>query len=141
LNFGQQGYGLPSRLIDSSPGLPARARAEARSLLVQPRLYRTLFEREVFPEKETDMSKRMNIKGQGSAAKHEHEMCSSDYSKHGSVGLEAPVSRAHTVASAILAHEQIAARAYQLWEARGKRAGTDRDDWFEAERLLRAEAL
>lgn len=37
-------------------------------------------------------------------------------------------------------HEQIAARAYQLWEAHGRPTGTDRDDWFAAERLLRAEA-
>ena len=37
-------------------------------------------------------------------------------------------------------HEQIAVRAYQLWEARGKPLGTDRVDWFEAERLLRVEA-
>jgi len=37
-------------------------------------------------------------------------------------------------------HEQIAARAYQLWETKGRRAGNDRDDWFEAERLLRTDA-
>jgi hypothetical protein len=37
-------------------------------------------------------------------------------------------------------HEQIAARAYHLWETYGRRAGTDRDDWFQAERLLLAES-
>jgi len=37
-------------------------------------------------------------------------------------------------------HEQIAVRAYQLWEAQGKPAGTDRENWFEAERLLCTEA-
>jgi Protein of unknown function (DUF2934) len=37
-------------------------------------------------------------------------------------------------------HDQIAARAYQLWEAHGRRAGTDREDWFQAERLLHAES-
>lgn len=38
------------------------------------------------------------------------------------------------------AHERIAARAYQLWEAQGRPEGTDREHWFEAERQLRAEA-
>ena len=37
-------------------------------------------------------------------------------------------------------YEQIAARAYQLWEAQGRPTGTDREDWFQAERLLLAEA-
>ncbi len=37
-------------------------------------------------------------------------------------------------------HERIAERAYQLWVANGRPAGTDRADWFEAERLLRTEA-
>jgi len=37
-------------------------------------------------------------------------------------------------------HERIAKRAYQLWEAQGKPQGTDRENWFEAERLLRTEA-
>jgi hypothetical protein len=35
-------------------------------------------------------------------------------------------------------HEQIAARAYQLWEARGRPGGADWENWFEAERALRA---
>ena len=37
-------------------------------------------------------------------------------------------------------HEQIALRAYHLWEAHGRPAGTDQDDWFQAERLLREES-
>ena len=32
--------------------------------------------------------------------------------------------------------EQVAGRAYQLWEARGCDAGHDWEDWFEAEREL-----
>ena len=39
-------------------------------------------------------------------------------------------------ADAGLKHEQIAVRAYQLWEAHGRPAGTDRDDWLEAEQRL-----
>jgi hypothetical protein len=37
-------------------------------------------------------------------------------------------------------HAQIAVRAYQLWEARARPAGTDRDDWLEAERQLQGQA-
>jgi hypothetical protein len=32
--------------------------------------------------------------------------------------------------------EEIADRAYAVWEARGGRHGQDRDDWFEAERQM-----
>lgn len=35
--------------------------------------------------------------------------------------------------------EQIAARAYQLWEAQWKPEGSNQKNWFEAERQLRAE--
>jgi len=35
--------------------------------------------------------------------------------------------------------EQIAARAYQLWEAQGKPEGSNQKSWFAAERQLRAE--
>ncbi|MBX6316442.1 MAG: DUF2934 domain-containing protein [Isosphaeraceae bacterium] len=38
------------------------------------------------------------------------------------------------------AHEKIAVRAYQLWEDRGRPQGTDREDWFEAERQLQGQA-
>jgi hypothetical protein len=34
-------------------------------------------------------------------------------------------------------HEDIARRAYQLYEERGRRHGHDQDDWFHAERELR----
>jgi hypothetical protein len=33
-------------------------------------------------------------------------------------------------------HAQISARAYQLWERKGRPDGTDLEDWFEAERQL-----
>ena len=39
----------------------------------------------------------------------------------------------------ILPDAEIAPLAYGLWLARGRPEGTDRDDWFEAERRLRAE--
>ncbi len=35
-------------------------------------------------------------------------------------------------------HEQIAHRAYQLWESQGCPEGCDLDHWFEAERMLLA---
>ena len=36
-------------------------------------------------------------------------------------------------------HEQIAARAYELWQAQGKPEGDDLANWYEAERQLRTE--
>ena len=38
-----------------------------------------------------------------------------------------------------LLESDVAARAYELWMGRGMPAGTDRDDWFEAENQLRSE--
>jgi hypothetical protein len=35
-----------------------------------------------------------------------------------------------------LSHDRIAARAYELWEAKGRPEGSDLEDWFEAERQL-----
>lgn len=47
----------------------------------------------------------------------------------------------HPAAEAsIPTHERVAALAYRLWEAHGRPTGTDRADWFEAERLLSAGA-
>jgi hypothetical protein len=50
------------------------------------------------------------------------------------------VKSPQAVKAAHLAHEQIATRAYRLWESQGKPAGTDWENWFEAERQLQAEA-
>ena len=44
-----------------------------------------------------------------------------------------------TPTSRIIPPEQIAVRAYENWEAGGKPAGTDREDWFEADRQLQEE--
>ncbi len=49
-----------------------------------------------------------------------------------------PASRGGTSLGPPPTHEQIAVRAHQLWEDRGRPAGTDREDWFEAERQLRS---
>jgi hypothetical protein len=38
-------------------------------------------------------------------------------------------------------HEDIARRAYQLYEERGGEHGRDREDWFQAERELRQSTL
>jgi len=51
--------------------------------------------------------------------------------------IESAVSPSAAVGSAGPQHEQIAVRAYQLWEAKGRPVGTDREDWIEAERLMR----
>lgn len=36
-------------------------------------------------------------------------------------------------------HEKIAMRAYEIWCQRGCPVGSDRDDWYEAEKELKAE--
>jgi hypothetical protein len=53
---------------------------------------------------------------------------------------EGPASPGGPGHGAGLTREQIAVRAYQLWEARGRPAGTDQEDWFEAERQLQGQA-
>ena len=37
-----------------------------------------------------------------------------------------------------LTHDEIAARAYELWHARGRQNGSAEQDWLEAEAELRA---
>ena len=44
-----------------------------------------------------------------------------------------------TGAAATLTHEQIAQRAHQIWEKRGRPAGQDEKNWLEAEAQLRRE--
>ncbi len=48
----------------------------------------------------------------------------------------APAAR--PIPSRTVAQEEIAARAYQIWEASGRRHGDDRAHWFQAERELRS---
>jgi hypothetical protein len=50
-----------------------------------------------------------------------------------------PVSLSTVAEAPGPAHEQIAERAYQLWEVNGRMMGNDCADWFQAERLLRVE--
>jgi len=38
-------------------------------------------------------------------------------------------------------HEEIARRAYQLWEERGRGEGSSDEDWFQAVRELRQQAI
>lgn len=50
--------------------------------------------------------------------------------------VESPVTPA-----ASLPHELIAARAYEIWERRGRRAGDAEIDWFAARKELELERL
>ena len=50
-----------------------------------------------------------------------------------------PASHASPTSWTVPTHEQIAVRAHENWEARGRPAGTDREDWFEADRQLQEE--
>ena len=45
----------------------------------------------------------------------------------------------HGIAS--FGHNEIAARAYELWEARGRQGGSPEEDWFQAAKELRSRAL
>jgi hypothetical protein len=45
-------------------------------------------------------------------------------------------SPGQTQATPTPSHEEIELRAYQIWVDRGRPEGTDREDWFEAERQL-----
>ena len=81
---------------------------------------------------------------QGSPTAHEQEQASA----RGSSGkvqpranpVQVPISLGTVTEHPRPPHERIAERAYQLWEANGRPPGTDRANWFEAERLLRTEA-
>jgi len=93
------------------------------------------------------MSKQTPIKGrQGQTPPVSHEKDLTSVRPSGSSLQEAATSQKAPAAHATSAkgssptHEQIAARAYQIWEAHGRGAGTDQTDWFEAERLLRPKA-
>lgn len=48
---------------------------------------------------------------------------------------QAPAAKA--AAAGALPAEQIAQRAYEIWQAKGKPAGQDQEHWFQAERELR----
>jgi Protein of unknown function (DUF2934) len=55
-------------------------------------------------------------------------------------GIDIPASVRPSREDRSLSSEQIALRAYHLWLARGRTAGSDWDDWLEAERQLAASA-
>ena len=93
------------------------------------------------------MSKHTNPKrqeGQASPTSQEQELAlvrpSGGSLQRVAAPTKAPASHPTAAAGPTPPHEQIAARAYQLWEAHGRPAGTDREDWFHAARLLHAEA-
>ncbi len=50
--------------------------------------------------------------------------------------VQVPISLSTLAELSSSAQDRIAARAYQLWEANERPAGTDLADWFEAERIL-----
>jgi hypothetical protein len=59
--------------------------------------------------------------------------------RQGLVTRKVGASRPNLAEDSRPSQEQIAVLAYHLWESGGRRAGTDRDDWFQAERLLRGD--
>jgi hypothetical protein len=92
------------------------------------------------------MGKRTQVKGQqkpNPPANEKHEVIlvrpASGSLQRVATPIEAAVPHSPGIGGASPGHERIAVRAYQLWEAQGRPAGTDRENWFEAERLLCAE--
>jgi hypothetical protein len=79
-----------------------------------------------------------------SNTRHKNKTTTSSPSGHSlqpaAIPRNVPVSLSTVGEAAPPSHEQIATRAYQIWEANGRPAGTDYEDWFEAEGLLRVEA-
>jgi hypothetical protein len=59
----------------------------------------------------------------------------------GEAPLVRPATRAPIVVAPIpeLSNEEIAARAYELWQSQGCPGGREQENWIEAERQLRAE--
>ncbi len=60
-----------------------------------------------------------------------------DTSKQASCGPDTPPIAPLT---ATMSHERVAERAKAIWEQRGRVAGKDQADWYEAEAQLRAES-
>jgi hypothetical protein len=58
-----------------------------------------------------------------------------DQSAGGGVATMAPPRKS----AAAPTHDQIAARAREIWQRNGRQAGRDQENWLEAERQLRAE--
>jgi len=92
------------------------------------------------------MGKRTQIKGQqkpSPPASEKHELIlvrpASGSLQRVAAPIEATVPYSAAVGGASPGHERIAVRAYQLWEAHGRPAGTDQENWLEAGRLLRVE--
>jgi hypothetical protein len=48
------------------------------------------------------------------------------------------VSRPKTIEPSAVSYEQIAVRAYQIWQENGEPGGTEMENWLEAERQLKA---
>ena len=52
-----------------------------------------------------------------------------------------PQTQPSTANTVKVPHEKIAMRAYEKWCKRGRPQGTDKQDWLDAERELRAEMM
>jgi hypothetical protein len=61
--------------------------------------------------------------------------------RSGEAGMASAATRPPIVVEPVPepSNEEIAARAYDLWQAQGRPTGRERENWSEAERQLRAE--
>ena len=79
-----------------------------------------------------------------SSTRHKSELTTSCFPSRSlqpaAVPAMVPMSLSTVLEAAPPSHEQIATRAYQIWEANGRPKGTHHEDWRDAEGLLRVEA-
>jgi len=68
---------------------------------------------------------------------HEHSRQALEHSANGHQHLAASTNE-HGIAT--FGHDEIAARAYELWQARGCPDGSRQEDWFHAAKDLRSAA-
>jgi Protein of unknown function (DUF2934) len=84
-----------------------------------------------------------DLRRKTSSTRHTSAITTSSPSNHSpqpaAIPTNVPVSLSTVGEAAAASHERIATRAYQIWDANGRPAGTDYADWFEAESLLRVE--
>jgi Protein of unknown function (DUF2934) len=69
---------------------------------------------------------------------HEHSRQALEHSPNDQQHMQAATTVGHGIAA--FGHDEIAALAYELWQARGCPDGSPQEDWFHASEALRSRA-
>ncbi len=75
---------------------------------------------------------------QGFLTGHEHSRQALEHSPDGNQQIQAAATVGHGIAA--FGHAEIAALAYEYWQARGGPDGSSQEDWFHAAEHLRSRA-